>query len=103
MLTDKYLNGIPENSRAGKSHGFLKAKEITEERLSTIKKLNVIAAKRKQSLAQMALSWLLKDKRITSVLIGASSVSQLDNNIDALLNTDYTSQELKQIEIILKV
>ena len=103
MLTDKYLNGIPENSRAGKSHGFLKANEITKERLSTIKKLNTVAGNRNQSLAQMALSWLLKDKRITSVLIGASSVEQLDNNIDALLNTDYTSDELNDIEIILKV
>lgn len=103
MLTDRYLNGIPENSRAGKSHGFLKAHEITEERLSSIQKLNAVAGKRNQSLAQMALSWLLKDKRVTSVLIGASSVVQLDNNIDALLNTDYTSEELNEIEIILKV
>ena len=103
MLTDKYLNGIPTNSRAGKSHGFLQAQEITQERLSKIKKLNIVAGNRNQSLAQMALSWLLKDKRITSVLIGASSVEQLDNNIDALLNTDYTSDELNNIEIILKV
>ena len=103
MLTDKYLNGIPENSRAGKSHGFLKAQEITPERLIAIKKLNSLAGERNQSLAQMALTWLLKDKRVTSVLIGASSVQQLDNNIDALLNTSYTSEELKQIEIILKV
>jgi L-glyceraldehyde 3-phosphate reductase len=103
MLTDKYLKGIPENSRAGKTHGHLKADELTQERLATIKKLNEVAGKRKQSLAQMALSWLLKDKRITSVLIGASSVEQLDNNIDSLLSPDYTSDELKDIEIILKV
>lgn len=103
MLTDKYLKGIPENSRAAKSHGFLKAEEITQEKLNTIQRLNQIATKRKQSLAQMALSWLLKDKRITSVLIGASSVQQLDNNIDSLLNPDYTSEELNDIEIILKV
>ena len=62
-----------------------------------------MAGKRKQSLAQMALSWLLKDKRITSVLIGASSVQQLDDNIDALQNTDYAEEELNEIEIILKV
>lgn len=103
MLTDKYLKGIPENSRAAKSHGFLKAEEITQEKLNTIQRLNQIATKRNQSLAQMALSWLLKDKRITSVLIGASSVQQLDNNIDSLLNPDYTSEELNDIEIILKV
>lgn len=102
MLTDKYLKGIPENSRAAKSHGFLKAEEITQEKLNTIQRLNQIATKRNQSLAQMALSWLLKDKRITSVLIGASSVQQLDNNIDSLLNPDYTSEELNGIEIILK-
>ena len=102
MLTDRYLNGIPENSRAGKPHGFLKANEITTERLAAIQKLNAVAGKRNQSLAQMALSWLLKDKRITSVLIGASSVTQLDNNIDALLNPDYTSAELDEIELILK-
>ena len=103
MLTDKYLTGIPDNSRAAKSHGYLKAHEITEERIATIQKLNKVATNRSQSLAQMALSWLLKDKRITSVLIGASSVQQLDNNIDALLNPDYTEEQLKEIEIILKV
>ena len=103
MLTDKYLNGIPENSRAAKSHGFLKTDEITKDKVATIQKLNKIAGKRNQSLAQMALSWLLKDKRITSVLIGASSVQQLDNNIDALVNPEYTTEELNEIEIILKV
>lgn len=103
MLTDRYLKGIPETSRAAKSHGYLKAAEITPEKLTTIQKLNEIAKTRNQSLAQMALTWLLKDQRVTSVLIGASSVEQLDNNIDALLNPDYTSDELNDIEIILKV
>lgn len=103
MLTDKYLKGIPENSRASKAHGYLKADEITSERINTIQKLNSVAGNRNQTLAQMALSWLLKDKRITSVLIGASSVQQLDDNIDSLLNPDYTEEELQQIEIILKV
>jgi L-glyceraldehyde 3-phosphate reductase len=103
MLTDKYLKGIPGDSRAAKSHGYLKADEITPEKIGVIKKLNEVAGKRKQSLAQMALSWLLKDKRITSVLIGASSVEQLDNNIDALLYPDYTPDELNNIDIILKV
>jgi L-glyceraldehyde 3-phosphate reductase len=69
--------------------------------VNTIKKLNEIAAGRKQSLAQMALSWLLKDKRITSVLIGASSIQQLENNLDALQNLNYTSDELDAIEKVL--
>ena len=98
LLTDRYLKGIPQDSRAGKSHGFLKSEEITEEKLKQIRKLNEIAAGRKQSLAQMALSWLLKDKRITTVLIGASSVQQLDNNIDARQNINYSKEELEAIE-----
>jgi L-glyceraldehyde 3-phosphate reductase len=102
MLTDKYLKGIPEGSRAAKEHGFLKETDITPERLQKIQKLNELAKTRNQSLAQMALSWLLKDKRITTVLIGASSVAQLDNNIDALNNIDYSESELKAIEDILK-
>ncbi|MBK7870593.1 MAG: L-glyceraldehyde 3-phosphate reductase [Saprospiraceae bacterium] len=102
MLTDRYLKGIPEDSRAAKSHGFLKTTEITEERLSQIQRLNEIAKQRGQSLAQMALTWLLKDKRITSVLIGASSVEQLDNNLDALQNLHFTQDELSSIESILK-
>src|SRR6185503_14728182 len=69
LLTDRYLNGIPADSRAAKAHGFLKTADITEERLQQIKQLNEIAKKRNQSLAQMALAWLLKDKRITTVLI----------------------------------
>jgi L-glyceraldehyde 3-phosphate reductase len=102
LLTDRYLKGIPSDSRAGKPHGFLKSDEITAEKLQKITKLNELAKKRDQSLAQMALSWLLKDKRVTSVLIGASSVEQLDNNIDALKNLDYTKEELSAIESILK-
>lgn len=102
LLTDRYLKGIPEGSRAAKSWGFLKSNEITEEKLQTIFDLNEIAKQRNQSLAQMALTWLLKDKRITTVLIGASSVQQLDNNIDALNNLNYTQDELNAIEAILK-
>ena len=101
LLTDRYLKGIPQDSRAGKPHGFLKSEEITADKLEKINKLNQIAIQRGQSLAQMALSWLLKDKRITSVLIGASSVQQLDNNIDALNKTDYSSTELDAIEKVL--
>ena len=101
MLTDKYLKGIPENSRAANVYGYLQKTDITEEKLSKIRQLNALAIKRKQSLAQMALAWLLKDKRITSVLIGASSVEQLDNNIDALNRVDFNGEELKAIEMIL--
>jgi L-glyceraldehyde 3-phosphate reductase len=101
LLTDKYLKGIPENSRAAKEHGFLKTTEITEEKLQKISQLNTIAASRGQTLAQMALAWLLKDKRVTSVLIGASSVAQLDNNINALDNLQFAADELQEIENIL--
>jgi L-glyceraldehyde 3-phosphate reductase len=101
MLTDKYLNGIPGNSRAAKASGYLQVNEITEEKLTQIRKLNNIALDRKQSLAQMALVWLLKDKRITSVLIGASSVKQLDDNIDCLHQLNFTTDELAAIELIL--
>src|SRR5438552_2528335 len=102
MLSDRYLSGIPEGSRASKSWGFLKKNEITKEKLDAINKLNEIAKKRKQSLAQMALSWLLKDKRITTVLIGVSSVEQLENNLGCLDHLDYSKEELSAIENILK-
>ncbi len=101
MLTDRYLKGIPEHSRATKGV-FLKTSDITEEKINTIKALNEIAKLRNQSLAQMALSWLLKDKRITSVLIGASSTQQLDNNIDSLNNLNFTTDELAKIEKVIK-
>jgi L-glyceraldehyde 3-phosphate reductase len=101
MLTDKYLKGIPENSRAAKSTGFLQVSDITEKRIQQIQQLNEIAKQRNQSLAQMAIAWLLKDKRVTSVLIGASSVKQLDDNIDSLNQLNFTENELKQIEFIL--
>lgn len=102
LLTDKYLKGIPEGSRASKSWGYLKTHDITPERLAQVQQLNQIAVDRKQSLAQMALAWLLKDKRITTVLIGASSVAQLDNNIDCLNRLDFTETELSKIEAILR-
>ena len=102
LLTDRYLKGIPEGSRASKPHGFLKQKDITPEVLIKISKLNDIAASRGQTLAQMAIVWLLKDKRVTSVLIGASSVEQLDNNLEALNNPGFSKEELGRIEEILK-
>lgn len=100
LLTDKYLNGIPEGSRAAKSWGFLQPKQV-EPAIEKVKKLNEIASKRGQTLAQMALVWLLKDTRVTSVLIGASSVKQLEENVAALNNKSFTFAELKQIEMIL--
>ncbi len=102
MLTNKYLKGIPDDSRAAKSHGFLKESEITEERLQQIRELNDIANQRSQSLAQMALAWLMKDKRITTVLIGASSVKQLDDNLSCLDNLHFSAAEVEKIEMILK-
>jgi len=101
LLTNKYLKGIPENSRAAKAHGFLKTSDITEEKLQQTRQLNEIAQQRNQSLAEMALAWLLKDRRITTVLIGASSVAQLDDNLACLDNLNFSLAELAAIENIL--
>jgi len=102
LLTNKYLKGIPENSRANKAHGALQSGQITPEIRGKINALNEIALERNQSLAQMAIAWLLKDERITSVLIGASSVAQLEDNVRSLGNISFTEQELERIETILK-
>jgi L-glyceraldehyde 3-phosphate reductase len=102
MLTDRYLKGIPEDSRAFKEHGFLKKSEISEARLEQIKQLNALAQQRGQTLAQMALSWLLKDPRITSVLIGASKPEQLEDSLKCLDNIVFNKAELDKIEEVLK-
>jgi len=102
LLTDKYLKGIPKDSRASNPNGFLKIEDVTEQRISKARKLNEIAQSRNQSLAQMSIAWLLKDKRVTSVLIGVSSVPQLDDNLKTLENLKFSSDELSRIEIILK-
>jgi L-glyceraldehyde 3-phosphate reductase len=102
LLTDRYLKGIPKDSRAGKAWGFLKKEQVTEAILKKVMALNEMAKKRGQSLAQMALAWVLKDKRITSVLIGASRVEQLEQNIACLNNLIFADEELMQIEKILK-
>jgi len=102
LLTDKYLKGIPENSRAANPNGFLQRDDVSNLIKQKIVALNNIAKERKQSLAQMALSWLLKDTRITSVLIGASSVTQLNNNIECLKNFDFSKDTLQAIDDILK-
>jgi len=102
ILTDKYLSGIPEDSRAAKEGTYLNKSQITRKILEQVHKLNNIAKSRNQSLAQMAVAWLLKDERITSVLVGSSKVSQLKDNIHALDNLDFTNDELERIEVILK-
>jgi len=102
LLTDKYLKGIPSDSRAAKEHGFLKTNQITPETLQKIEKLNALAFERGQTLAQMALAWLLKDARVTSVLIGASRVSQLHDSLKCLDNQFFSPDELTKIEEILK-
>jgi L-glyceraldehyde 3-phosphate reductase len=102
LLTNKYLSGIPADSRVAKGVGFLTENNITEARLAQIKQLNDLAAKRGQSLAQMALSWILKDDRVTSVLIGASRPEQLTDSLKCLDNISFGAEELKQIEQILK-
>lgn len=101
LLTDKYLKGIPEDSRAAKSHGFLQKSAITEDTLARIKALNEVAMERGQSLAQLALSWLLKDERVSSVLIGVSKTSQLEDSLKCLDNLDFEEKELSRIEQIL--
>ncbi|MCK9412036.1 MAG: L-glyceraldehyde 3-phosphate reductase [Prolixibacteraceae bacterium] len=101
LLTNKYLNGIPEGSRAAKVTGFLQANEVTVERIEKVTKLNGIAKNRNQSLAQMAIAWLLKDERVTSVLVGASSTEQLVDNLASLANLKFQHEELKMIEEIL--
>ena len=98
LLSDKYLNGIPEDSRAARDGRFLHREDITEEKRDKIRSLNEIAAKRGQSLAQMALSWVLKDDEVCSVLIGASRPEQIKENIDALENTSFSQEELSAID-----
>ena len=97
MLTDRYLDGIPADSRASRG-GSLSKKLLTEDALSHIRSLNEIAKGRGQSLAQMALSWALRDPRVTSVLVGASSVQQLDDNLAAVENLAFDAEELSIIE-----
>ena len=101
LLTGKYNNGIPEGSRAARSTGFLQLSQVTEERVEAVKKLAVIAEERKQSIAQMALAWVLADKRVTSCIIGTSSVAQLENNLATLDNLSFSEEELERIDSII--
>tara|TARA_B100000953_G_scaffold299782_1_gene300995 strand:+ start:10815 stop:11813 length:999 start_codon:yes stop_codon:yes gene_type:complete len=102
ILTDKYLDGIPENSRAALDSGHLQKNQITPEVVKQVQELNKIARDRNQSLAQMAVAWLLKDERVTSVLVGVSKVKQLEDNIAALEHLEFSSAELEKIESILR-
>lgn len=102
ILTNKYLHGIPDDSRAAKAGTYLQKDRITPEVVQQVQQLNEIAAQRKQSLAQMAIAWLLKDDRVTSVLVGVSKIQQLKDNIAALDNLKFSSEELEAIEIILQ-
>jgi L-glyceraldehyde 3-phosphate reductase len=101
LLTNKYLGGIPTDSRAAKQNTFLKKDQITENVLGKIQQLNALAIERGQSLAQMALAWVLREGRVTSALVGASKVSQLEDNVAALRNLSFTQEELTKIEDIL--
>lgn len=101
ILTSKYLHGIPEGSRAATAGSYLDKSQITGDLIGQIQKLNEIADSRGQSLAQMAVAWLLKDERVTSVLVGVSKVSQLEDNIGALNNIAFSKEEIDKIDSIL--
>jgi L-glyceraldehyde 3-phosphate reductase len=102
LLTDRYLNGIPADSRAASTSAFLRPEDINEEKLGKIRKLNELAVFREQSLAQMALAWVLRGERVTSVLIGASKISQIEDCVGTINKLDFTQDELNKIEEILK-
>jgi L-glyceraldehyde 3-phosphate reductase len=98
LLTDRYLNGIPADSRVAKSGVFLKESQITDEYLARARRLNAIAQGRGQTLAQMALAWVMRHPAATSVLIGASSAKQVEDNVAILNNLSFTDEELRAIE-----
>ena len=103
MLTNKYIGNIPDDSRAARASGFLQKSEITEEVIEKVKKLNWLAQDRGQSLAQMSLAWCLRDERVTSVVIGARSLSQMDDNLHTMRKLSFENDELTEIENILNV
>jgi L-glyceraldehyde 3-phosphate reductase len=98
MLSDKYLNGIPSDSRAAKPHGFLKPERLIPELMKTICRLNEMAKEREQTLAQMAVAWILRNKEVTTVLIGASNYRQIEDNVSALSNLSFSEKELSEID-----
>jgi L-glyceraldehyde 3-phosphate reductase len=97
LLTNKYLKGVPESSRAKGEGSFLKG-FLNEENLKRVRALNEIASGRGQTLAQMAIAWILRDQRVTSALIGARNVQQLDDSLDAIKNLQFTGAELQEID-----
>jgi L-glyceraldehyde 3-phosphate reductase len=101
LLTGRYLNGIPPDSRAGKAGAFLKAQDISEALLAKTRKLDALARERGQTLAQMALAWVLRDSRVTSALIGASKPAQIEENVAALKHLAFTKEELARIDAVL--
>ncbi|HEY0468990.1 MAG TPA: L-glyceraldehyde 3-phosphate reductase [Polyangiaceae bacterium] len=103
LLTDKYLSGIPEDSRAGKAHGFLRPEQVTDEKLQQIRSLSVIASARGQKLAQMAIAWVLRHRGMSSALLGASKISQIEDALAALANAEFSAEELARIDAIAPV
>lgn len=101
VLTDKYLNGIPEYSRAADPKGFLRREQVTDNLVEKVKQLNQIAQERGQTMAEMALAWALRDERVTSLIVGTRNVDQLKDNLNALENLSFTSEELSKIDTIL--
>ena len=101
LLTDRYLSGIPDNSRAAKGHGFLQKEDVSDDKISRVLQLKTIADQRGQSISQLALAWILRYESITTVLIGASSVEQLNHNLQSIQNTRFEASELSAIENIL--
>jgi L-glyceraldehyde 3-phosphate reductase len=101
LLTNKYLAGIPADSRAGKPTGFLRPEHVTEERLGRVRALGVIAEGRGQSLAQLAIAWVLRHPGMTSALIGASRVEQIEDAVGALQRLDFSAEEFARIDAIL--
>ncbi len=102
LLTNRYLDGIPVDSRAASATGFLKAAQVKPEIVAKVQQLAVIAQRRGQSMAQLALAWVLRDEVVTSALIGASRVSQIEENVAALANLKFSAEELTEIDRILK-
>ena len=100
MLTNRYLSGIPEDSRAGKPDTYLSREEVTEDKLTKVRRLNEMAQKGGQSMAQMALAWVLRKPAVTSALSGASRVSQLEDSVATLDKLDFTPEELSSIDKI---
>ena len=101
LLTDKYLDSIPQESRISKEHGFLKESQLDEKKLNKLKQLNELANNREQTLAQMSLAWVARDPKVTSVLIGASRRSQIEDNLKILESPSFTQEELETIDEIL--